>query len=143
MTELDDKPGVREAPRELLDFACATRPDWTREETWNAMHAAKTAGLDWTRLALRLMGIALREETPPTSPRELWDFARGITSKAASPPPPAEHVAGAIAALRAGDYAAAWSATHDGTVPPQIARVTGPQQQLTEDNGNQEVTRGL
>jgi len=136
----DSEAGVREAPRELLAFVCATREDWSHEETWAAMHAAKTAGLDWTRLALRLMGIALREETPPTSPRELWDFARGITSKAASRPPPAEHVAGAIAALRAGDYAAAWSATHDGAVPPQIARATGEQKVLTEGNDNRQET---
>jgi hypothetical protein len=133
MSDLDNQDLVREAPRELLAFACAVRPDWDRDDVWNAMHAAKTAGLDWTRLALRLMGIALREETPPTRPRELWDFARGITTKAAERPPPAEHVAGAIAAIIAGDYAAAWTATHEGAVPPQIARVTGGQPVLTED----------
>jgi hypothetical protein len=136
MSAPGNEPAVREAPRELLDLACATRPDWTRDEVWNSMHAAKTAGLDWTRLALRLMGIALREEVPPTSPRELWDFARGITTKAAERPPPAEHVAAAVAAIIAGDYASAWSATHEGAVPPQIARATGPQQVLTEGNGN-------
>jgi hypothetical protein len=140
VTGPDSESPVREAPRELLALACAVRPDWDEAEVWNAMHAAKTAGLDWTRLALRLMGIALRVETPPTRPRELWDFARGITSKAAERPPPAEHVAGAIAALRAGDYAAAWSATHDGAVPPRIARVTGPLQKLTEDNDQQEAS---
>lgn len=79
--------GTREASRELLAFARATRPDWSAEETWAAVHAAKTAGLDWDKLALRLMGIALREEDPPTKPRELWNFARGITSKAAGQPP--------------------------------------------------------
>jgi hypothetical protein len=124
---------VREAPRELLSLACAVRPDWTREETWNAIHAARTAGLPWARIAAGLVGIALREEDPPTRPRELWDFARGIASKAAGQPPHAGHAADAIAALRAGDYAAAWSATHDGAVPPQIARVTGGQPALTED----------
>ena len=134
MTDPDSESPVREAPRELLALACAVRPDWDEAETWNAMHAAKTAGLDWTRLALRLMGIALRVETPPTRPRELWDFARGITSKAAERPPPAEHVAGAIAAIIAGDYAAAWSATHEGAVPAQIARVTGGQPVLAEDD---------
>jgi hypothetical protein len=140
MTDPDAGHLVREASRELLDLACATRPDWTREETWNAIHAARTAGLDWERLALRLLGIAFRKESPPSRPGELWDFARGITTKAAERPPPAEHVAGAIAALRAGDYAAAWSATHDGAVPPRIARVTGPLQKLTEDNDQQEAS---
>jgi hypothetical protein len=134
VTGPDVESPVREAPRELLALACAVRPDWDEAETWNAMHAAKTAGLDWTRLALRLMGIALRVETPPTRPRELWDFARGITSKAAERPPPAEHVAGAIAAIIAGDYAAAWSATHEGAVPAQIVKATGGQPALTEGN---------
>jgi hypothetical protein len=136
VTDPDDEspPQWQESARGLLNFACDTRLDWTREEVWNSIHAAKTAGLEWDKLALRLMGIAFRQETPPTRPRELWDFARGITSKAAERPPPAGHVAGAIAALRAGDYAAAWSATHDGAVPPQIARVTGGQPVLTEDN---------
>lgn len=111
MSDPGTETAVREAPRELLAFACAVRPDWTREETWAAIYAAKTAGLDWTRLALRLMGIALREEFPPTSPRELWDYARGITSKAAGRPPPA-------------DYLAAKAAI--------TARATGPQPALTE-----------
>lgn len=136
MTDSDPEspPQWQESPRALLDFACATRPDWSREETWNSIHAAKTAGLDWDRLALRLMAIAFRPETPPTRPRELWDFARGITIASQGQPPPAEHVAGAIAAIIAGDYAAAWSATHEGAVPPQIARVTGGQPVLDDSN---------
>jgi hypothetical protein len=134
MSDLDNQDLVREAPRELLAFACAVRPDWDRDDVWNAMHAAKTAGLDWTRLALRLMGIALREETPPTRPRELWDFARGITIASQGRPPPSDGHAAAIAALKSGDYAAAWSATHEGAVPAQIARVTGGQPVLTDDD---------
>lgn len=70
--------GIREAPRELLNLACAIRPDWTREETWAAIYAAKTAGLPWERLVMRLLGIALRDEDPPTRPRELWDDVRGL-----------------------------------------------------------------
>jgi len=89
----DDGAAAREAARELLAFACSTRRDWTPEETWNAVHAARTAGLDWDKLALRLMAIALREEDPPTRPRELWDYARGITSKAAGQPPAAGYLA--------------------------------------------------
>jgi hypothetical protein len=134
VTGPDSESPVREAPRELLALACAVRPDWDEGETWNAMHAAKTAGLDWTRLALRLMGIALRVETPPTRPRELWDFARGITIASQGRPPPSDGHAAAIAALKSGDYAAAWSATHEGAVPAQIARVTGGQPVLTDDD---------
>lgn len=69
---------AREAPRELLNLACATRDDWTREETWAAIYAARAAGLEWDRLVLRLLTIALRAEEPPTRPRELWDDMRGI-----------------------------------------------------------------
>jgi hypothetical protein len=134
VTDPDSESPVREAPRELLALACAVRPDWDEAETWNAMHAAKTAGLDWTRLALRLMGVALRVETPPTRPRELWDFARGITIASQGRPPPSDGHAAAIAALKSGDYAAAWSATHEGAVPAQIARVTGGQPVLTDDD---------
>lgn len=93
----EGEPGIREAARKLLAFACATRPDWTAAETWNAVHAARTAGLDWDRLALRLMAIALREEDPPTSPRELWDYVRGITSKAVGQPPGAGYLAVKVA----------------------------------------------
>jgi len=74
-------PGWQESTRGLLQFACLTRPDWTREETWNAIHAAKTAGLPWDRLVRRLLDIAFRVETPPTRPRELWDDARGVRDR--------------------------------------------------------------
>ncbi len=82
------------------------------------------------------MTIALREEDPPTRPRELWDFARGITARAAGRTPPADHVAGAIAAIISGDYDAAYMATHDGAAP--VRRPTGPQQRLTDDNDTRE-----
>lgn len=133
----DSPPPWQENPRALLAFACATRPDWTRDETWNAMHAAKTAGLAWDKLALRLMVIAFRVETPPTRPRELWDFARGITSRAGARAGPADHVAGAIAAIISGDYDTAYMATHDGAAP--VRRVTGGQPALTEDNDRREA----
>lgn len=72
------EPGPRKAERELIAFACATRPDWTQQETWAAVYAARTAGLDWARLAARLVDIAFREEETPTRPRELWDDVRGL-----------------------------------------------------------------
>ena len=55
---------IREAPRQLLWLVCEMRADWTLEETWNAIHAARTAGRDWRGIVTRLVGIALREETP-------------------------------------------------------------------------------
>lgn len=77
--------GWQESDRGLLYFVCATRPDWTREETWAAIYAAKTAGLPWDRLVLRLIDIAFRVETPPTRPRELWDDVRGLRDRAPVP----------------------------------------------------------
>lgn len=72
------EPGPREAERELIAFARATRPDWTQQETWAAVYAARTAGLEWARLAIRLVDIAFSDEEPPTRPRELWDDVRGL-----------------------------------------------------------------
>ncbi|HMG64530.1 MAG TPA: hypothetical protein VK599_16425 [Streptosporangiaceae bacterium] len=119
MTGLDDGTRAREAPRELLSLACATRPDWTREETWNAIHAARTAGLEWDRLALRLMAIAFREETPPTSPRELWDAVRGLRDLPGTGAPPG---AGYLAVKAAKGWG------------------TGGQPALTEGNENRQET---
>ena len=76
-----DTGAWQESTRGLLYFACLTRPDWTREETWSAIYAAKTAGLPWDRLVRRLLDIAFRVETPPTRPRELWDDARGVRDR--------------------------------------------------------------
>ena len=69
---------TREAPRELLNLACAIRADWTHEETWAAIYAARTAGLEWRRIVTRLVDIAFSDEEPPTRPRELWDDVRGM-----------------------------------------------------------------
>ena len=118
MSDLDaETRAAREAPRELLAFACATRPDWDRDEIWSAMHAARTAGLGWDKLALRLMAIALREGDPPSRPRELWDYARGITSASQGRPATEEFRAG-LAALSSG-RGTGRSAT------PRCARPTG------------------
>lgn len=112
--DAEGETGIREAARELLAFACATRRDWTAEETWAAVHAAKTAGLDWGRLAARLVSIALREEDPPTRPGELWDYARGLTGHRSESVPATEEFRASLAALK--------------------ARSSGPMQRLTEDN---------
>lgn len=113
--DADDREtrSAREAPRELLAFACAVRPDWTEEEVWNSMHAARTAGLGWKRIALRLVDIAFREEDPPTRPRELWDYARGLTARTGAGPA-TEEFRDALAALK--------------------ARNTGPLQRLREQD---------
>lgn len=65
---------AREAPRELLALACATRPDWDREAAWQALHAAHDAGWDWGRTLKRAVALMLREDGDP---RELRDEARG------------------------------------------------------------------
>jgi hypothetical protein len=72
---------IRESPRELLAFVTATRPDWGEDETWTAILACKTAGFDWSRIALGMVILAHRDETPPTRPRELWDDVRGLRDR--------------------------------------------------------------
>lgn len=69
---------IFESPRRLLDLVCDMRRDWDPEETWTAILAAKTAGLPWPRIVRGLVDLAIRDEEPPTRPRELWDDVRGI-----------------------------------------------------------------
>ena len=72
---------ISEAPRKLVEFVCATRPDWTEDETQTAIQACRTAGHDWSRIALGMVVLALRDETPPTRPRELWGDVWGSRSR--------------------------------------------------------------
>jgi hypothetical protein len=72
---------IFESPRELVAFVCATRRDWTEDETQNAIQACRTAGHDWSRIALGMVVLALRDETPPTRPRELWGDVWGSRSR--------------------------------------------------------------
>ena len=72
---------ISEAPRKLVEFVCATRLDWTEEETQTAIQACRTAGHDWSRIALGMVVLALRDETPPTRPRELWGDVWGSRSR--------------------------------------------------------------
>jgi hypothetical protein len=92
---------IFEAPRELVEFVCATRLDWTQDETMTAIGACRTAGFDWSRIALGMVVLALRDETPPTRPRELWGDvwdSRSRTGPAGSLDPDAR--AAAIAACQ-------------------------------------------
>jgi hypothetical protein len=72
---------IFESPRELVAFVCATRRDWTEDETLTAIQACRTAGHDWSRIALGMVVLALRDETPPNRPRELWDDVWGSRSR--------------------------------------------------------------
>ena len=72
---------IREAPRELLAFVRAVRGDWGEDETAAAVQACRTAGFDWSRIALGMVILALRDDTPPTRPRELWDDVRGLRDR--------------------------------------------------------------
>jgi hypothetical protein len=73
--------GISESPRELVAFVCATRCDWTEDETMTAIAACRTAGHDWSRIALGMVVLALRDETPPTRPQELWGDVWGSRSR--------------------------------------------------------------
>jgi hypothetical protein len=72
---------IFESPRELVAFVCAMRADWTEDETLTAIQACRTAGHDWSRIALGMVVLALRDETPPNRPRELWDDVWGSRSR--------------------------------------------------------------
>jgi len=72
---------IREAPRELLALVTAMREDWSAEETWTAILACKTAGREWKLIVTRLVAIAVRDDTPPSHPRELWDDVRGVLDR--------------------------------------------------------------
>jgi len=61
----------QEDPRALLNLACGSRPDWDREETWRAIHAAHNAHIPWPRICKRLIAIAFRDGS--SSPLELRD----------------------------------------------------------------------
>lgn len=71
--EPDEAPFWAEDPAALLRFACSARPDWSRDETWRAIHAAHNAGIPYDRLTKRLLAIAFRDKA--SSPLELRDEA--------------------------------------------------------------------
>jgi len=136
--EPETPPPWQENPRGLLKFVTGSRPDWSEAEAWQAIHAAHSAGMPFDRLAGRLVAIAFRHKPgePPSSPLELRDEASRIRPQA-----PAGSLDPRLsAALRRGDYAAAWSATHGGAVPPQRVTATGPQPALTENDNQQEAS---
>lgn len=64
---------IHDAPRELLALALAMREDWDRDDTWNALLAARAAGWDFTRTVREVVRLLLREDSEP---RELRHAAR-------------------------------------------------------------------
>jgi len=127
MTDPEAPWEPRPAYPQLLATACEMRPDWSPTELRDAMTAAHQAGWPWVSVFREVARLALaRDETPAT----LRNSSRRPGARGqAGPPDPA-----AIAALKAGDYARAWTATHDGAVPPQRIRATGPQAVLAEND---------
>jgi hypothetical protein len=72
---------IFESPGKLREFVCDMRHDWSPDETATAIQACRTAGHDWSRIALGMVVLALRDETPPNRPRELWDDVWGSRSR--------------------------------------------------------------
>jgi hypothetical protein len=92
--------GICEAPRELLALAVAVRPDWDRDEAWDALLACRAAGWEFTRTLLATVRLLVREDAEP---RELVHASR---------PPLAPGQPGTLdAALRAEALQAAEAAT--------------------------------
>lgn len=77
-----DTPEIQDAPRELLWLACRLRPDWDREETWQAIHAAHAAGWPFARTVRETVRLLL----DGSEPRDLR-AAAGKPSRAASGQP--------------------------------------------------------
>lgn len=119
---------IREAPRELRALVTAMRQDWTTEETWTAILACKTAGRDWKLIVTRLVAIALRDDTPPSRPRELWDDIRGVLDR----PAPAGRLDPEARAKVLADIQAATDARDRQTGPQPSLRDTGPLELLHE-----------
>lgn len=129
---------IREAPRELLALVCAMRTDWGIDETRTAILASRTAGREWKHIAVRLVDIALRDETPPTRPAELWDDLRGVSARI-----PASAAAGPGLSreerdeLRANALAACVAASEKHGI-----RETGPQPALRDSGPIESLREG-
>jgi len=96
------------------------RPDWNPEGLHDAMTAAHQAGWDWVAVFREVARLVLAEDETPATLRNSTRRPRASAPGHLDP-----HVKAALLA--------------------DLARRTGPQKQLTDenDNGNQEVTRGL
>lgn len=66
---------VREAPRELLELALAAREDWDRDQAWNALLAARSAGWTFGRILREVVRLLLIEDSRPADLR----YAAGET----------------------------------------------------------------
>lgn len=66
---------VQPAAPKLRDLAVASRPDWDREKTWNALLAAHAAGWPFARALREITRLLLIEDSSPDDLR----FAAGET----------------------------------------------------------------
>lgn len=114
---------------QLAALAAEMRPDWNRGDLWDAVLAARSAGQSWKDVYREVMRLAWTEgETPAT-------LRNSVRRPQAAVPAPLDR--DLFAALRAGDYDAAYMATHDGEAP--VRRATGGQPVLIENSDNQEA----
>lgn len=122
-------PVICEAWGRLHGLACGMREDWGRVEWQGLIIACRDSGLPFKDVYVEVMRLAW---DLGTSSADALAEVRNLGRKLAQRPPQRGSLdPGLSAALRSGNYAAAWAATHEGPVP---ARLTGPQPRLTEDN---------
>jgi hypothetical protein len=129
MTAAENAPETPWEPQPAYDklaaLACAERPEWDAQDLWDAITAVRNAGWSYKRVRKEVLRLAATEDETPAT---LRNSARRLAGAVPASPDPDLY-----AALRSGDYATAWAATHDEPVPERI-RATGGQPALTEDN---------
>lgn len=117
MTADDSEPPASWEPfpafPQLAALAAAMRPDWGRQDLWDAILAARSAGQSWRDIYREVMRLAWdRDETPATLRNAARRPAAGVTT---GPEVNARGLALALAAI-------------------EEKRKTGPLVKLTEDN---------
>lgn len=105
------------AYRELHALACAMRPDWNTNDLHDAMTAVHQAGWGWKDVFREVARLVLAEDETPAT-------LRNSARRPVTPKDPGAYARGG----------ALWRAVNAEVQ----ARITGPQQQLTEDNDNQQ-----
>lgn len=131
-------PVITDAWPELHALACAQRADWKPVEWLGIFRACRDSGLPYKEVYTEVMrlnwDLATRHEDALAEVRNL---GRKLARR---PAPRGSPDRKTIAALLAGDYEAAYKATHDGAVPVPRVSTTGPQQALTEDDDREEAS---
>lgn len=108
---------------QLAALAAEMRPDWDKRDLWDAILAARSAGQSWREVYREVSRLVWAEDETPATLRN--------SARKPGPSAPAPLDRDLFAALRAGDYDAAYMATHDGAPPAR--RATGPQRVLQDE----------